>query len=90
MKTRFQNSYHRSQSHTPIAQTGASRFDEMTAFGSSYRTPGWQRAQANKGRGGFSESGAPRYGSGGVGDDSLDYAHPTYDDDETSPPKRMA
>jgi DNA helicase-2/ATP-dependent DNA helicase PcrA len=40
---------------------GASRFDEMTAFGSNYGTPGWQRAQANKGRGGFSETGQPRY-----------------------------
>ena len=28
--------------------TGASRFDEMTHFGSSYGTPGWQRAQRNK------------------------------------------
>src|SRR5205823_891826 len=26
---------------------GASRFDEATHFGSSYRTPGWQRAQRN-------------------------------------------
>ena len=25
---------------------GASRFDDMTAFGSNYTTPGWQRAQA--------------------------------------------
>jgi DNA helicase-2/ATP-dependent DNA helicase PcrA len=41
---------------------GASRFDAMTAFGSSYGTPGWQRAQANKGRSGFDETGAPRYG----------------------------
>jgi DNA helicase II / ATP-dependent DNA helicase PcrA len=32
--------------------TGASRFDEMTHFGSSYGTPGWQRAQA---RGRFSD-----------------------------------
>jgi DNA helicase-2/ATP-dependent DNA helicase PcrA len=32
--------------------TGASRFDEMTHFGSSYATPGWQRAQA---RGRFSD-----------------------------------
>ena len=34
----------------------ASRFDGMTHFGSSYTTPGWQRAQRNKdprGRGGF-------------------------------------
>ena len=60
---------------------GASRFDKMTAFGSNYTTPGWQRAQANKGRGGFSENGTPRYGEGGVGDDSLDYAQPDYDED---------
>jgi DNA helicase II / ATP-dependent DNA helicase PcrA len=47
---------------------GPSRFDEMASFGSSYRTPGWQRAQANRARnarsnedhrGGFSE---PRSG----------------------------
>ncbi|MBR0825841.1 UvrD-helicase domain-containing protein [Bradyrhizobium manausense] len=30
---------------------GASRFDDMEAFGSSYTTPGWQRAQANRNRG---------------------------------------
>src|SRR3954454_22320523 len=29
---------------------GASRFDEMTSFGSSYATPGWQRAQARRNR----------------------------------------
>ena len=28
----------------------ASRFDEMTHFGSSYGTPGWQRAQRAKDR----------------------------------------
>ncbi|GLR86190.1 ATP-dependent helicase [Bradyrhizobium iriomotense] len=48
---------------------GASRFDDMEAFGSSYSTPGWQRAQANRnrgqggrnggGRGGFEEEPAP-------------------------------
>ncbi|MGQ7792738.1 ATP-dependent helicase [Faunimonas sp. B44] len=27
---------------------GTSRFDTMAPFGSSYRTPGWQRAQANR------------------------------------------
>jgi DNA helicase-2/ATP-dependent DNA helicase PcrA len=32
---------------------GASRFDESTHFGSSYGTPGWQRAQRR--RGGFAE-----------------------------------
>ena len=31
---------------------GASRFDEMNSFGSNYTTPGWQRAQARKGRAG--------------------------------------
>src|SRR5262249_15111376 len=34
---------------------GASRFDEATAFGSSYGTPGWQRAQRRTGRGGFED-----------------------------------
>lgn len=38
---------------------GASRFDDMEAFGSSYSTPGWQRAQANRNRG--------RNGGGGHG-----------------------
>jgi DNA helicase II / ATP-dependent DNA helicase PcrA len=47
---------------------GPSRFDEMTSFGSSYTTPGWQRAQANRARsarsgeeqrGGFGEEAAP-------------------------------
>jgi len=53
---------------------GASRFDDMEAFGSSYSTPGWQRAQANRnrggqgGRGGFEEeaasySSSPDFGS---------------------------
>jgi len=42
---------------------GASRFDNLDAFGSSYSTPGWQRAQANRTRGGFNESGAA-YGGG--------------------------
>ncbi len=55
---------------------GASRFDEMGAFGSSYSTPGWQRAQktreARKGKGGFNESGAPRYVPDGVFDDARD------------------
>jgi DNA helicase-2/ATP-dependent DNA helicase PcrA len=35
---------------------GASRFDAATSFGSNYRTPGWQRAQAQRGgAGGFAE-----------------------------------
>ncbi|WP_439922603.1 ATP-dependent helicase [Nitrobacter sp. JJSN] len=38
---------------------GPSRFDNVESFGSSYATPGWQRAQANRGRGGFNETGTP-------------------------------
>jgi DNA helicase-2/ATP-dependent DNA helicase PcrA len=37
------------------ANYGASRFDTMQSFGSSYTTPGWQRAQARKARGGFED-----------------------------------
>jgi DNA helicase II / ATP-dependent DNA helicase PcrA len=48
---------------------GASRFDAMNSFGSNYTTPGWQRAQSRKGRGGFSENGMPRYVPDGVFDD---------------------
>jgi DNA helicase-2/ATP-dependent DNA helicase PcrA len=51
---------------------GASRFDEINAFGSSYTTPGWQRAQARKGRGGFYDNGQPRYVPDGVYDDDAD------------------
>jgi DNA helicase-2/ATP-dependent DNA helicase PcrA len=43
---------------------GASRFDEMASFGSSYGTPGWQRAQARRGqqRGNFGfDEGPSRY-----------------------------
>jgi DNA helicase-2/ATP-dependent DNA helicase PcrA len=41
---------------------GASRFDTMESFGSNYTTPGWQRAQARKARGG-----------GGFEEDAEDY-----------------
>jgi len=40
---------------------GASRFDDISAFGSNYTTPGWQRAQARRGAGGFDEMGQRRY-----------------------------
>ncbi|MDR3466949.1 MAG: UvrD-helicase domain-containing protein [Xanthobacteraceae bacterium] len=47
---------------------GASRFDAMEAYGSTYTTPGWQRAQAQRGRGGgFREDGAPRGAPGEFG-----------------------
>ncbi|MBR0716809.1 ATP-dependent helicase [Bradyrhizobium liaoningense] len=43
---------------------GASRFDDMEAFGSSYTTPGWQRAQANRNRGQGGSQGGGRGGGG--------------------------
>ena len=43
---------------------GASRFDEMQSFGSTYATPGWQRAQARGRRGGFEDEHAGRRRSG--------------------------
>jgi DNA helicase-2/ATP-dependent DNA helicase PcrA len=48
---------------------GPSRFDEMGAFGSNYGTPGWRRAQGQRGRGGFSDTGQPRYVPDGVFDE---------------------
>ncbi len=60
-----------------MAGYGASRFDEMAAFGSNYGTPGWRRAQGQKGRGGFSEDGKPRYVPDGVFDD----VNQDYDDE---------
>ena len=53
---------------------GASRFDNVESFGSSYTTPGWQRAQAQRNRGqggrgggqaggGFNENQSPFAGS---------------------------
>jgi DNA helicase-2/ATP-dependent DNA helicase PcrA len=53
---------------------GPSRFDNVESFGSSYTTPGWQRAQANRrggrngggqARGGFEENQSPFSGSRG-------------------------
>jgi DNA helicase-2/ATP-dependent DNA helicase PcrA len=44
---------------------GPSRFDNAETFGSSYSTPGWQRAQAARERGNFSEP-ASRFGGGGT------------------------
>jgi DNA helicase-2/ATP-dependent DNA helicase PcrA len=51
---------------------GPSRFDNVESFGSSYATPGWQRAQANRARGqggrgqargGFEENQSPFSGA---------------------------
>jgi DNA helicase-2/ATP-dependent DNA helicase PcrA len=41
---------------------GPSRFDNVESFGSSYTTPGWQRAQARRGGGGRSGGGQARGG----------------------------
>jgi DNA helicase-2/ATP-dependent DNA helicase PcrA len=55
---------------------GASRFDNVESFGSTYSTPGWQRAQANRSRGGgqggsgFSEGASPFGGGGSFGGSS--------------------
>ena len=43
-----------------------------SSFGSNYTTPGWQRAQQRKGRGGFYDNGQPRYVPDGVFDDDAD------------------
>jgi DNA helicase-2/ATP-dependent DNA helicase PcrA len=54
---------------------GTSRFDNVESFGSTYSTPGWQRAQANRSRGGgqggsgFSEGQSP-FGGGSFGGSS--------------------
>ena len=66
--------------------TGASRFDEMTHFGSSYGTPGWQRAQA-RGRGGF---GGGFGDKGGFSEDADEYAarDDSIDDVGFTPPER--
>jgi DNA helicase-2/ATP-dependent DNA helicase PcrA len=49
---------------------GASRFDDMAAFGSTYATPGWKRAQQQRNKGGgFKDAGAS-YNNGADG--SLD------------------
>jgi DNA helicase-2/ATP-dependent DNA helicase PcrA len=74
---------------------GASRFDEMNSFGSSYTTPGWQRAQQRKGSGGYDETGKLRAGRGGfsengqpkyVPDGIFNQDTESYADDSSSPP----
>jgi DNA helicase II / ATP-dependent DNA helicase PcrA len=47
---------------------GGSRFDEMETFGSTYSTPGWQRAKSHgTGRGGVGGGGPGAGGAGGKG-----------------------
>ena len=73
-------------SFSSYGNTGASRFDEMTHFGSSYSTPGWQRAQA-RGRGGF---GGGFGDKGGFSEDADEYAARDIgmDDAGFTPPER--
>jgi DNA helicase-2/ATP-dependent DNA helicase PcrA len=69
---------------------GSSRFDATTAFGSSYNTPGWQRAQAKKGSG-FSETGS-RYAADNDRDGFDDSSSPSPwrdRDASTSGPHRL-
>jgi DNA helicase-2/ATP-dependent DNA helicase PcrA len=58
--------------------TGASRFDEMTHFGSSYGTPGWQRAQARGrfGHDGFDDDGEGYSNRDGATDDAASSPSP--------------
>jgi DNA helicase-2/ATP-dependent DNA helicase PcrA len=51
---------------------GASRFDATTSFGSNYTTPGWQRAQQKRDRGGFDDDGDTYYEP----DDASDHLSP--------------
>ncbi|MGX7741195.1 ATP-dependent helicase [Rhodopseudomonas parapalustris] len=53
---------------------GPSRFDNVESFGSSYSTPGWQRAQANRGRSGGGSNGGR---SGGFGESGSSYSSGT-------------
>ncbi|AVT82422.1 ATP-dependent helicase [Rhodopseudomonas palustris] len=53
---------------------GPSRFDNVESFGSSYSTPGWQRAQAQRGRSGGGSNGGR---SGGFGESGSSYSSGT-------------
>ena len=67
---------------------GASRFDETNSFGSSYNTPGWQRAQKAKEarKGEFSENGRPKYVPDGVFNQDEEFAEAS----ARKPPKSPA
>jgi DNA helicase-2/ATP-dependent DNA helicase PcrA len=78
---------------------GASRFDETNSFGSSYNTPGWQRAQQRKGAGGFdetgkrrgafSENGEPNYVPDGVFNQDEEFAQASAQKPTKSPARRL-
>jgi DNA helicase-2/ATP-dependent DNA helicase PcrA len=54
---------------------GPSRFDNVESFGSSYSTPGWQRAQANRARGQSGRNGGGQAG-GGFNEDQSPFSSP--------------
>ncbi len=65
---------------------GSSRFDEMNSFGSGYTTPGWQRAQTRRGKGGFDETGQPYGQTGRQGGPGARYVtDPEFVDDGAEP-----
>jgi DNA helicase-2/ATP-dependent DNA helicase PcrA len=72
---------------------GASRFDATTAFGSSYNTPGWQRAQGKrsekKEREGFAESGSRYAADDREGLDDTPQPSPWRARDQTSGSRRL-
>ncbi|HEY8442806.1 MAG TPA: UvrD-helicase domain-containing protein [Xanthobacteraceae bacterium] len=56
------------EAHVEVAESsggysgyGPSRFDEMTHFGSTYGTPGWQRAQRKRQENGFADADGPAF-----------------------------
>jgi DNA helicase-2/ATP-dependent DNA helicase PcrA len=65
---------------------GASRFDTMESFGSNYTTPGWQRAQARKARGGGFEEDAEDY----LQDEAVESPASRSEKARTKPAKRRA
>jgi DNA helicase-2/ATP-dependent DNA helicase PcrA len=68
-----------------FAGYGASRFDEMQSFGSSYSTPGWQRAQARGRRDEFDEDYAQDNPFAGTDEP----ARPTQPRAAKTPPRRV-
>jgi DNA helicase II / ATP-dependent DNA helicase PcrA len=67
---------------------GASRFDATTSFGSNYTTPGWQRAQQKRNRGGFDDGGDTYYepDDAGYHADPGDNPHTPSTRNDISPP----
>jgi DNA helicase II / ATP-dependent DNA helicase PcrA len=53
---------------------GPSRFDNVESFGSSYSTPGWQRAQANRARGQTGRNGQSGQAGGGFNENQSPFS----------------